>query len=224
MIINNFKKIFIKLKGLIPLRIKTKLKKFRNFNACLELDKKMLKYINFRNGFYIECGANDGINQSNTWFFEKKLNWKGLLIEPNPKVFEELKRNRSNKNFFSNSLIGSFKDESSRVKMLDTPDSLKNRVINKRKTQYNYIKVKSQSLNQILNEIKAPKKIDFFSLDVEDQEWNVLNGINFNAYNFMYILIETRFFKKINNFLKKFNYKFEKRLSNIDYLFKKNKN
>lgn len=146
----------------MPLRIKTKFKKFKNFNAYLELDKKMLEYINYQNGFYIECGANDGVNKSNTWFFEKKLNWKGLLIEPNPKVFVELKKNRSNKNFFSNSLIGSFKDESSIVKMLDTSDSLKNRVINKRITRDNYIRVKSQSLNQILNEIKAPKKIDFF--------------------------------------------------------------
>jgi hypothetical protein len=36
------------------------------FNAINNLDKKLLKYINFKNVFYIECGANDGVNQSNS--------------------------------------------------------------------------------------------------------------------------------------------------------------
>ena len=51
----------------------------------------MLKYINYSNGFYIECGANDGVSKSNTWYFEE-LNWKGLLIEPVNHVFNELKK------------------------------------------------------------------------------------------------------------------------------------
>ena len=63
-------------------KFKTKLKKIRKFNALNQLDKKMLDYINFSNGFFIECGANDGVNQSNTWYFEKYLNWHGILIEP----------------------------------------------------------------------------------------------------------------------------------------------
>ena len=51
----------------------------------------MLKYINYKKGFYIECGANDGVNQSNTWYFEK-TKWKGILIEPVNEVFKELKK------------------------------------------------------------------------------------------------------------------------------------
>ncbi len=61
-----------------------------------------MKYLNFKNGFYIECGANDGVNQSNTWYFEKSLNWRGILIEPNKQIFQELKKNRSSKNIFEN--------------------------------------------------------------------------------------------------------------------------
>ena len=95
-----FSKIIIRLKGIFPVKFKTYIKKFRNFNGYEGLDKKMLKYINYSNGFYIECGANDGVNQSNTWYFEKCLNWKGLLIEPIETVFKELKKNRDKKNFF----------------------------------------------------------------------------------------------------------------------------
>ena len=33
-------------------------------------------------GTYLEMGAADGVSISNTYFFEKYLNWSGLLIEP----------------------------------------------------------------------------------------------------------------------------------------------
>jgi len=89
-------------KNFIPLKFKTFIKKLRKFNTYHDLDKQLLEYINYKNGFYIDCGANDGINQSTTWFFEKYLNWSGILIEPVPDVYNQLIKNRSKKNFFYN--------------------------------------------------------------------------------------------------------------------------
>ncbi|XP_053627476.2 protein Star [Cherax quadricarinatus] len=43
-----------------------------------------------RNGFYIECGALDGEVRSNTLFFERKRGWNGLLIEADPKNFNQM--------------------------------------------------------------------------------------------------------------------------------------
>ena len=43
-----------------------------------------------RNGFFVECGANDGHFQSNTYYFETKYNWTGLLVEANPKLARKL--------------------------------------------------------------------------------------------------------------------------------------
>ena len=40
--------------------------------------------------FFLEAGAYDGEMISNTLFFEMKLGWSGLLIEPNPIAFEKL--------------------------------------------------------------------------------------------------------------------------------------
>ena len=88
------------ISSLFPKKIKTFFKKFRNFNSIHNLDKKMLNYINYSKGFYIECGANDGVDQSNTWYFEKKLNWTGFLIEPHPLIFNELFKNRKKKFFY----------------------------------------------------------------------------------------------------------------------------
>lgn len=60
-----------------------------------------------------------------------------------------------------------------------------------------------------------------FSLEVEGNELNVIIGINFKKYEFCYILIETKILEKINNFLRNKNYSFFKKLSDVDYLFKK---
>ena len=45
-------------------------------------------------GFFVELGALDGIQYSNSKFFEDYLGWRGLLIEPVPEQFEKLKWNR----------------------------------------------------------------------------------------------------------------------------------
>ena len=215
--------MFIKLKGLIPYELKIFMKKFYSFNGYHELDRKMLEFINFRSGFYIECGANDGVNQSNTWYFEKKLSWHGILIEPQPNVFLKLKKNRSKKNFFENCLLKSKKIKKKFKTMYLVPnDTLIARSTKVSNRFTNKIKVAAKTLNSILIKNNAPREIDFFSLDVEGDELNVLNGINFKKYKFRYILIETKNFKKINNFLKNKKYFFVKKLSCGDFLFKKN--
>ena len=66
------------------MNLKIYLKNKENLMLIMKLTKKMLKYINYKNGFYIDCGANDGVNQSNTWYYEKNLGWNGILIEPIP--------------------------------------------------------------------------------------------------------------------------------------------
>jgi FkbM family methyltransferase len=217
---NKIKTAIIKIKGFIPLRIKTYLKKFRNFNGYNKLDIKMLDYINYKNGFFIECGANDGVNQSNTWYFEKKLNWHGILVEPVRNVFDQLKENRSKKNYFFNNILTSFANKKKFIKIkYNNKDTLVTKSKYEKNNNSFYIKAKPKTLNTILNKIKAPKEIDFFSLDVEGDELNVLKGINFKKYYFHYILIETNQFNKIQKLLKN-EYKFEAKLSDGDYLFK----
>jgi FkbM family methyltransferase len=205
------------LKKILPVRFKTFLKKFRKFNSINNLDKKLLKYLNFKDGFYIECGANDGVNQSNTWFFEKSLNWRGILIEPNKKIFEELKKNRSSKNIFKNVALVS---ESFSKKIYLTNNNLESKVTGN--IDNNNIEVFTSTLNHILKKNKI-YKINLFSLDVEGYEAEVLKGLNLNFFDIDYILIETNDFDKINFMLKNCNYRFEEKLSFHDYLFKNNK-
>lgn len=79
----------------------TKIFQLRYFSLN-ELDKKLEIYLDIDNGYFVELGANDGVNQSNTLFFERFRGWKVILIEPFQSNFAELIRNRSSINFFKN--------------------------------------------------------------------------------------------------------------------------
>ena len=59
----------------------------------------------------------------------------------------------------------------------------------------------------------APKTIDFFSLDVEGDELNLLKGINYNIFKFKYLLVEGDDIE-VTEFLKSKNYKILKKLKN----------
>ena len=215
-------------------------KKIKKFHGNELLDKKMLKFINYQNGFYIEMGAHDGIINSNTYYFEKNLNWRGILIEPS-NFFDDLKNNRSSRNIFYKTLCVpfnfnkkvSFEDFGpySRVPELVTEDYYNWHKKKNKALEYIYKKKiisspKMNNLNDLLMESKAPKLIDFFSLDVEGSELNVLKGIDFNKYNFQYLLIEITdldkgvYVKKIINFLKEKDYILHTNLTSYDYLFK----
>jgi FkbM family methyltransferase len=204
------------LKKILPVKFKNFLKKFRKFNSINNLDKKLLKYLNFKDGFYIECGANDGVNQSNTWYFEKSLNWKGILIEPNKKIFKNLKNNRSSRNIFKNVALVSEEFKNKEIYLSDNNLESKLTNINNSNNQ----KVETETLSNILKE-HTINKINFFSLDVEGYEEEVLRGCNLNIYDVDYILIETKNFDRINLMLKSYSYIFEEKFSFHDYLFKK---
>lgn len=57
-----------------------------------DLDEKLLNFFTgkeMRGGFYVEAGAVNGVMQSNTLLLEEKLGWTGLLIEPEPHLYEQ---------------------------------------------------------------------------------------------------------------------------------------
>ena len=110
------------LKFLLPSILYNFISDVRNrrviFKGREHLDKKILKYLDFQNGFFIELGANDGISESNTYFFERFRNWKGVLIEPILHNYLSCKKNRSEKNkFFCNACV-SFKYKKKYVELL----------------------------------------------------------------------------------------------------------
>jgi FkbM family methyltransferase len=211
-------------------------KNFKKYHSANGLDKKMLNYLNYENGYYVEIGANDGVLQSNTLFFEKYKNWRGILIEPIKDKYQNLIKNRNSKNIFYNKALVSFEYEKNTIKLIysDLMTTIKDNIkidINKQLQEgdrhLNFYEKKEEfvaetsTLNDLLDSSNAPNLIDFFSLDTEGYEKEILKGIDFNKYNFKFLLVECiNNFDEISFFLKKKNYEFIEKLSHIDYLFK----
>ena len=69
--------------------------------------ESLKKYLDYKNGFFLEVGAFDGVNYSNTIHLEQQLNWKGLLIEPTFENYLSCIKNRPN-SIACNCLLTSF--------------------------------------------------------------------------------------------------------------------
>lgn len=201
----------------------------------IPFDQKLLELMNYEKGFFVEVGANDGINQSNTKRFEEFHNWKGILIEPSEELFPTLCANRPHSTCFCCAL-GSFEENGSYVEG-DFNGDLMSSVNGKRLGRSNSQKVKMRSLQSILDEIGI-QHVDFFSLDTEGYELNILRGIDFDKTTFDYILIEiyNEEYEAIVSLLKDKGYRLVENFSNYnfidnpswegthnDYLFKRKK-
>lgn len=226
--------IYYKFKKIFNFKVPVILKKIlKKSYARNELDLKLKKYLNFSDGFFIELGAHDGVTQSNTFYYEKKYNWKGILIEPVPKLFNYCKKYRSNKNLYFCNACVSFDFNKDKVKLIYsnlmttavdlTSDDYRKKHLADPELNFfeknNYFYANARTLNSILKESKAPNIIDFFSLDVEGAEFDVLYGIDFSIYNFKYIIIETDNFERLDKFMTNKNYKFINKYNSNDYLY-----
>ena len=68
--------------------------------------------------FYIEAGANNGIDASNTYFLESIYGAKGILIEPSVSLFEQCRFNRNNSNIFELCALGNPKKNDVNLKFI----------------------------------------------------------------------------------------------------------
>lgn len=175
------------------------------------LDVKMLPYINFRRGFFVEAGANNGISQSNTLFFEKYLGWRGLLVEAIPALAEKCRHNRP-KSVVENCALVGFDHPGTTVEMCfcnlmsfvkgafgceeaDERHLAQGRAFLKGGQQPHTLVVPARPLAQILA-ARGIDRIDFMSLDVEGAEVDVLRGIDFSAVTPAHLLVEVRHAKR----------------------------
>jgi FkbM family methyltransferase len=207
---------------------------FRYF-ALNSLDIEIEQILNYDNGYFIEIGANNGVNQSNTLYFEKFRGWRGLLIEPHPKLFSQLKKNRSHKSTCINAACTSFSFKNDSLKMMYSdlmttsvdesnilPNSVEHALLGSKYLvgQPSEFTAKSETMQQILERISAPKCIDLFSLDVEGFEFEVLSGINHKIFRFNLICVETSDIPRMEAFMAKINYELVKQVTHHDLFFR----
>jgi FkbM family methyltransferase len=173
------------------------------FYGMNELDRKLLPFLGNRKGFFIEAGANDGITQSNTLFFERHRGWRGLLIEPIPDLAARCRKNRP-RSIVENCALVAAGDPRKEVSMqfcnlmslvkvaMDSEEADREHITKGCAVQgiQSYeVSVPARTLDDVLAS-HGIEKVDLFSLDVEGYELPVLQGLTKVRPKFL--LIEAR--------------------------------
>ena len=204
-----------------------------NFYRSQYEQDRILNETYFKNkvgGVFVDIGAHDGETLSNTFFYEKALNWKGLCIEPLPKVFKQLEQKRScalvegaawNENTTKTfRLIEGYSEMLSGL--VDTyPQDHINRIESETKQSNQTvtdIDVKCYSILELLLQNNLTE-IDFLSIDVEGSELEILKSIDYDKIKIKVILAENNYSdSNLRSFLVSKGYHFANRIA-IDDVF-----
>jgi len=188
------------------------------------MDDKLAKYLNFRNGFFVEAGACDGLFQSNTYYLEKALGWDGILIEPILRQYQQCWKNRNvNCLHFA---LGNQKQSGCYIKLSfsGAMSVAENSYLDKEKHVSEGLKVQriQDTYSEFckvstLSEIIGNRHVDFLSLDIEGGELDALKGLG--DADIDYILVETDKPDEVQKLIP--DYEFIDKLTFHDYLFKK---
>jgi FkbM family methyltransferase len=177
----------------------------RKYFALNDLDKKVEKYVDFDGGVFVEAGANDGVDQSNSYYFEKHRGWTGVLIEPIPKQFKLCRERRPQSQCFWSALVPpNWSDPFVELTycnlmtvtnaggvLVDTAKHVETgKVFLHEQDPVTQIFAPARTVSSILLEANV-RKVDLFSLDVEGYEKPVLSGIDLTMCKVKYFLVET---------------------------------
>ena len=184
-----------------------------NFSKSqLAQDLFVLSELNFKKkGFFVEFGATNGIDLSNTFLMEKKYKWTGILAEPAKEWHDELLKNRDV--FIEKDCVWTDSNltlDFNEIGELSTINTFSNSDHHSSKrTEGNCYQVKTISIEDLLDKYHAPSVIDYLSIDTEGSEFEILSAFNFEKYKFKVITCEHNFTsnrQKIFNFLTKKGY------------------
>lgn len=150
---------------------------------------------NKRSGFFIESGAFDGsvFGGSNSYYFEKYLEWKGLLIEASMANFHKLVRRR-NETPGVQKICTALCSFNGLTKFSSETGGCCG------KTNQGHVTVQCTKTQNILQTYNV-SRVDFWSLDVEGGEMDVLIGLNWTIP--IYVLLIESVTPPIRKILKK---------------------
>jgi Methyltransferase FkbM domain len=140
------------------------------------------------NGYFLDLAANDAVTISNTYSLEKKLNWTGLCMEPNPAYWYDLAHRDCQ---VVGAVVGEIRNDAVVFQKRANGafggivgDGFDNHDGKGGEVRY------TVSLYEILSRFQAPKVIDYLSLDVEGAETLIMQDFPFHEYSFNVMTVE----------------------------------
>ncbi|WP_440670667.1 FkbM family methyltransferase [Candidatus Pelagibacter sp. HIMB1483] len=169
---------------------------------------------------FLEFGATDGFELSNTYMLENKLYWKGVLSEPSPQWHQSLKENRKNSELIkkciwkkSGEKLNFFMSDNGTYSTLNDfiDNDKKSMPINNelRKKGGKFITVETISLNDVMKKYFNNVCPSYISIDTEGSEYEILKSFNIEVYRPKLFTIEHNYTEnesKIDDFLISNNY------------------
>jgi len=163
------------------------MKFYGQFNPSV--DKTIYKryFPNKTNGFFIECGAFNGIDDSCCYIFEKEKNWKGINIEASGSLYNQLCEKRPNSinlnialaNYdgeitFTKTYMGSYESEFGNGSCKHTEQHINH--LKPFNVLYKDFKVNCLTYTSVIKKYNV-NSVDLFALDVEGFEEQVIQGM-----------------------------------------------
>ncbi len=147
-----------------------------------------------KRGYFVEFGAGNGVDGSNTCMLERLYEWNGILAEPAKILHGDLRKNR-----MSNIDIRCVWSRSGEKLLFNQPPSPGLSTLDQFSESDKWAKqrsggekylVETLSLNDLLLEHHAPSCIDYMSIDTEGSEFEILSTFNFEKYDVRVITVE----------------------------------
>ena len=140
------------------------------------------------NGFFVEFGAGNGVDFSNTYMLEKAFGWRGILSEPARPWHAALKENRS-------CIVETYcvwRESATLVEFTETKNPCFSTIRSFRDKDFQAearkggrtYEVETITLADLLASHDAPAEIDCLSIDTEGSEYEILRAFDFDRYHF----------------------------------------
>jgi FkbM family methyltransferase len=161
------------------------------------LIEKMGPRVLSHGGFFVEIGAHDGLRHSNTLMLEREFGWDGRLVEANPCLYVECKKNRLARSIQLCVGPKCAQDQafivgdaySGLTAHMPTEWLVKHAARNNRT-----IHVPTMSLSRLFQVYTPEHPIDYLSLDVEGAELPILESFMRNpTRTIRYLTVEFRY-------------------------------
>jgi FkbM family methyltransferase len=162
------------------------------------IDRKLERWLDLDGGVFVEAGANDGVNYSNTYFLERARRWTGVLVEGIPELAAACRRHRPRSTVVQCALVAP-EDEGAEVTMhYSNLQSIVDGAL-----PYAHVEAGARSQDERPYEVKVPgrtlssvldeagvRHVDLLVLDVEGYEAQVLRGLDLERHAPRFALIE----------------------------------
>jgi FkbM family methyltransferase len=140
-------------------------------------------------GFFVDVGANEPKDGSQTWALEQR-GWNGVLVEPQPDLADRLRRERRAIVFAVACSSPQNAGKTLTLYLAGIQSSLKPDFYAAGMQRAGTCEVPTMTLDRVLQDAGAPRAVDFVSIDVEGHDIEVLDGFTLSRWRPRLLLIE----------------------------------